>query len=209
MLDHMRHGQAGFSLVELMVGLTLGLTLLACTLAAWGTQLRSTQQMANQAQLAHAVNTVGLVVSRNLRRAALHIDHSAAVPEFKFTPNPSPQANPTPFAYRLRSGVLEMQLGSSAWQALTDPRTMRITVFDIAQDIQTQQLHSLCTRACANTPHTMDTPPSSICPPQQDMHLLTLHIQAQAAPPLPPTPKQDWRTAVHLRSSPITGQCSP
>jgi type II secretory pathway component PulJ len=196
----MRRHQPGFSLVELLVGWTLGLAILACTLAAWGPQLRAAQQLAHQTQVAHTLRTAGLMVSRNLRRAVLHIDHSGAVPEFKFTPIQLNDNPPTPFSYRLRSGVIEMQLGSSAWQAISDARTMRVTEFSIAQNTQTQQLHGLCTQPCASA--------SGICPAQQDMHIFTLHIQAQSQS-APTESKQNFDTAVHLRNSPITGQCSP
>jgi len=63
------HTQRGVSLVEMIVGLALGLVLLAGVLAVFGSQVASSYRMLGSSKLQQELNALMLVMSNDIRRA--------------------------------------------------------------------------------------------------------------------------------------------
>jgi prepilin peptidase dependent protein B len=98
------------------------------------------------------------------------------------------------FGFRLRNGVIEMQLGAAPWQALTDAGTWTVTTFDITPHLQTIDLAGHCPRACAG----------SACP-QQQVRSLAVRVGGHALTDTGVT--RQLHSEVRLRNDTLTGAC--
>jgi prepilin peptidase dependent protein B len=165
-----RH-QHGFSMVELLVSVALGLFVTAAATTLLVGNLRENRQLLQEARLMQELRASADMVARDVRRAG----HWAAAGQGVWTPGSAdvPVANPyagveNPSAaevsfqyqtaarssaevqsnerlgFRLRSGVLQVQLGQGNWQALTDANTLRITQFSLTPQVQTLDLARFC-----------------------------------------------------------------
>ena len=90
----MRHGEQGFSLVELMIALTLGLVLVGGVLSVFLGTLRSNADLGRMARLEEQLTGLLDLISRDLRRAG-----STAKPYLALTGVPSPFGLDAPGAY--------------------------------------------------------------------------------------------------------------
>ena len=218
--------QTGLSLVELLIGITIGLFIVVASLTALQIQLRESRALIAQNRLMQDLRAAADLMARDLRRvgywgAADHgVWHLASTTGTSTNPYTTMTTAAAPastvafrysrdvvendlvddneqFAYRLRNGVLELQLGASPWQAMTDITTMRVSHFEITP---TEQLHSLagsCTSACATTDLS--------CPPQLHARSLVLTLTARGVGES--TVERSVRTAVRLRNDVVTGHC--
>lgn len=211
----MRAHQAGLSLVELMVGLALGLFIAAAGLAAVAEQWREHRQASAAMRLMQELRSAGDVITRDLRRAGHWAAPAASAP------NPyaalAPQAaasDAASFAYsrdatenqlldgneqfglRLRRGVIELLLGAGNWQALTDAGTLVVTEFVVQPRIDSVSLLEHCERPC---------PPGASCEAQAEVRRLAIRITARAADD--PTLVRRIDTFVRVRNDAVRGAC--
>ena len=103
------------------------------------------------------------------------------------------------FGFRLRgSGTIEAQLGASNWQALTDPATLVVTRLLIEPRIESVELESACSLACAGAP--------SCAAPRVQVRSLVIAITAHAAGDAAVSRSQ--RTTVRLRNDHVSAGCA-
>ena len=102
------------------------------------------------------------------------------------------------FGFRLRRNVIEMQLGSSNWQALTDANTLSISAFSVTPSVQEIPLANLCAIACPAG--------SSHCPPRQLVRSLAVLITGRSATNA--TVVRSVRIAVRVRNDALSGRCA-
>jgi prepilin-type N-terminal cleavage/methylation domain-containing protein len=143
--------QRGMSLVELMVGITIGLFIVAAATMLVGNQLSDNRRLVLETQLQQDMRASMDIITRQVRRAgalsdALSMSGLATdtgvsgYPSAKLTPInqlvPSDitfsyeqtPSNQGPFGFRLSNGVVEMRLDElSPYQALTDPNVVKVT----------------------------------------------------------------------------------
>lgn len=211
----MRLHQAGVSLVELMVGLALGLFIAAAGLAAFAEQWREHRQATAAMRLMQELRSAGDVIARDLRRAGHWAAPAASMP------NPyaalAPQAaasDAASFAYsrdtaenqlidgneqfglRLRRGVIELLLGAGNWQALTDTGTLVVTEFVVQPLGDIVSLLEHCERPC---------PPGASCEASAEVRRLAIRITARAADD--PTLVRRFDTLLRLRNDTVRGAC--
>ncbi len=215
--------QAGVSLVELLIGITIGLFIVGASLTALQMQLRESRTLIAQNRLMQDLRAAADLMARDLRRVSYWgaADHgvwpptgfagAAINPYTAMTTSGSAVAfrysrdtvendlvdSNEQFGYRLRNGVLEMQLGTAPWQAMTDSTTMKVTRFEITPTEQLRSLAGSCTTPCP----TADLN----CPPQLHVRSLVLMLTAQGIGET--TIERSVRTAVRLRNDSITGHC--
>ena len=218
--------QRGLSMVELLVGVAIGLFIAATGTTLLASNLRESRSLIVEARLMQDLRTAADVIARDLRRAGYW--GSAATGVWSHGTN-SVQANPyaavapstaasdavsfrysrdatennsidsnEQFGFRLRNGVIELQLGAGNWQALTDAGTLTITRFSVTPTIQDVSLAATCTRPC---------PPGSTatCPPRQEVRSLDVLISARAANDAAVT--RSVRSNVRVRNDPLIGAC--
>lgn len=159
---------AGMSLVELLVGMALGLFIIAGVTLVTGTQLGANRQLLVETQIQQDLRAAADIVARDLRRAgywgeAFRAAWSPALGNA--AKNPHTGVNVTgspsnidyrysrggnddgPFGFRLQSGVLQTQVSLGNWQALTDSRTMLVTEFSITPSTVASTVVA-CAKAC-------------------------------------------------------------
>jgi prepilin-type N-terminal cleavage/methylation domain-containing protein len=143
--------QRGMSLVELMVGITIGLFIVSAATMLVGNQLADNRRLVLETQLQQDLRATMDIITRQLRRAGALGDGdsrlgiasdtgtsgspSAALTPigqggvsditFRYEQTPSNQG---PFGFRLNNHVVEMRLdANSPFQALTDANVVKVT----------------------------------------------------------------------------------
>jgi prepilin peptidase dependent protein B len=186
----MRRQQQGLSLVELMVGIAIGLVIVAAALFALTHHLRANRSLLVEARLAQDLRTAADLITRDLRRAGPLAQPDGGV-RFSY-PHGTEQ-----WAYRLRSGVIEMQMGEGYWQAMTDANTVRVASLRITPQVQEIVLNDFCSQPCAEG--------STTCPPRQTVRSLAIQIEAYAATDA--AVHRSVQSTVRLRNDALTGAC--
>lgn len=211
----------GLSIIELMVGLAIGLIVVSAALLAWANQLRETRQLTLETRLMQDLRTTTDLITRDLRRAGHWSDAQAGVWQgagtavqaqppsrievmaeavnFSYSsPSSSGQGGDAhdQFGYRLRDGVIEMRLGADgAWQALTDAGTLFVTRLHFSNETRTEPLDKLCGRPC---------PDSSTCP-RQEVNRIALSINVRSA--RDPFLTRESQSTVRVRNDHLSGAC--
>jgi prepilin-type N-terminal cleavage/methylation domain-containing protein len=163
--DLPRHGR-GFTLVELMTGMAIGLAVVVLALGLLGVQLTDTRRQLADIRLAHDLQTIAELISQDLARAG-HGMPAGVVPT-QPTGSPDPVIALPPdgrsvsfdyavsagtgaanrFGYRLNRGVIEMAFDGGHWQALSDAASMRVTRLEFVPDHRQVDLQAFCSRRC-------------------------------------------------------------
>jgi prepilin peptidase dependent protein B len=223
---HSLNAQRGLSLIELMIGLAIGLfiTVIGGTLLA--SHVRENRSLLLEARLMQDLRTAADVITRDLRRAGhwggatsgvwsvgttgvITNPYAAVAPDnaasdavsFRYsrdtTENNAVDSNEQ-FGFRLRNGTIEMLLGGSGWQALTDAGTLTVSAFSVTPSVERIDLQGSCSKACPAD--------STTCPPQQEVRSLALQISGRSATDANVT--RSVRSQVRLRNDSITGACA-
>jgi type IV pilus assembly protein PilW len=212
----------GLTLVELMIGLAVGLFIVAVATALLVNRLREHQLTLIEGRLLQDLRTSADVVTRDLRRAGYWGDatvvlsqtgqprienpYNALAPasaasdavSFRFSrdtvENHTVDSNEQ-FGFRLRRGVLEMLLGGSGWQAMTDSGTMVVTAFSVTPLVQEIALQGVCEQTCS----------SASCSPTQQVRSLGISITGRSAADA--RVLRTVRINVRLRNDAVSGAC--
>lgn len=219
-----RRRQHGLSLVELMLGLALGLFIVAVATALLVNRLREHRALLVESRLMQDLRSTAALVGRDLRRAGHWGDATAALWQAGSAVVANPYTELTPasgsttavsfrfsrdtvenhavdsheeFGFRLRQGAIEMLIGGGSWQALTDKGTMQVLSFDISPQVREISLAGLCAKPC----------PSGLgdCPPKQQLRSVGIAITGRSA-----IDHQVVRSAsseVRLRNDVVSGRC--
>lgn len=218
--------QTGVSLVELLIGLTIGLFIVGASLTAWMAHLRESHRLVAHSRLMQDLRAASDLIARDLRR----IGYWGAAGQGVWSDPGAPPASSTrinpytaivtsassiafrysrdavenglvdgneQFGYRLRQGVLELQLGTSPWQAMTDIAAMKVTGYTITPMEDRYSLAESCATPCPSTE------PS--CPPQLLVRSMVVTLTAQSTDDA--TVERSLRSRVRLRNDAVTGHC--
>ena len=215
----------GLSMVELLVGMSIGLLVAAGGASFLAGSLRESRSLLVESRLMQDLRTAADMITRDLRRAGywsaaengiwasaasavlanpyVAVQPGAAASNgvsFRYsrdaTENNSVDANEQ-FGFRLRNGALEMQLGAGNWQALTDGGTVTITGFSVTPSTQELSLAGSCSSTCAAG--------STTCPPRARVRSLALLISGRAVGDN--SVMRTVRSNVRLRNDSVTGAC--
>lgn len=148
----------GISLVELMVGIAVGLIVVAAATTVVTAQLGNTRQVLLETQLDQDLRTATEVITRELRRSGASVVDGSALWYsnnqsqtvatawraaeiaagdtgsilLKYRRGPGEEG----FGFKLEDDTIKMLIpdgGSGVWQELTDPLAIKVTRFSIAQ----------------------------------------------------------------------------
>ncbi|HEY6511430.1 MAG TPA: prepilin-type N-terminal cleavage/methylation domain-containing protein [Burkholderiaceae bacterium] len=217
-----RHRQTGLSMVELMVGVAIGLFVVAGATLAVSNQLGDNRRLMLETQIQQDLRAAADVIARDLRRSGYWASaqdgvwHAGAVavatnPYTAMAPA-SGVANEVTFGYsrgaiennlldlndqagfRLVDAAIQMRTGGQ-WQALTDSTTLRVTEFRVTLNSQAVALS--CFNAC---------PVGALaCPPTQTVREVEVLIEGTAVHD--PSVRRNARSNVRLRNDVINGAC--
>lgn len=156
----LRRPRRGLSLVELMVGIAVGLFIVAAATVMVSGQLGENRRLLLESQLQQDLRATADIITRELRRSGAIINaqnlvatatsaaqanvvsvttpasgaHSPAEITFKYERNAVEQG---PWGFKLDNGVIKTQLVNSltgvsaGWQDLTDGTVMEVTSFSV------------------------------------------------------------------------------
>lgn len=218
-------GQTGLSLIELMIGVAIALFIAAAGATLLAGNLRESRSLLVEARLMQDLRTAADIISRDLRRAGFWADatdgiwpaagglatnpYAALAPSvaasdavsFQFSRDSSENNivdSNEQFGFRLHNRVIEMQLGASNWQALTDAGTLVITDFSVTPTVQEIDLSGYCAQACPAD--------SATCPPRQQVRSFTVVMTGRAINDARVT--RSLRSQVRVRNDAVSGACA-
>ena len=215
----------GLSMIELLVGTAVGLIVVAAGTVVVVHHAHENRALMVEARLMQDLRTAADIVSRDLRRAGywaaaasgVRSDDGSAVvanPYAAVTPdtaasdavrlsfsrdaseNDVVDSNER-FGFRLRNHAIELQLGDSNWQALTDPATLAVTAFSVEPRTEETSLAAFCAEPC--------TAGSTSCPPRQQIRSFAVAISGRSA--LDANVRRSVQSAVRLRNAAVVGSC--
>jgi type IV pilus assembly protein PilW len=193
-----RGAQRGLSLVELMVGITVGLLVVAAATLMVTTQLGDNRRLLLETQVQQDLRATADIIARDLRRAsALRRPESMVWTEggIPVVQNPMPpitpasgaaaavsynyQRGPTtgPYGFELLNGVVRTQLATGRWQELTDRNVLTVDDFTVTAD-PSPAIRLPCPNACALPPPAGQ--PVEYCWPTMTVRDLTVRISGVA-----------------------------
>jgi type IV pilus assembly protein PilW len=229
----MRRGQRGLSIVELMVGVAIGLFVVAGAAMLLSTQLSDNRQLLLETQLQQDLRATADIISRELRRAghwgkardSVWVPGSAALPANPYTG--LAKADGTDFA-NLDSDSTVLMSYSSATDEMTENDIVDAAEqygFRLNGGVIQSRLGACGWQALtdANTLRvtafqvTMDKQQLALscakacaasaagCPPVQEVRAMRVDIAAEAAND--PNVRRSVRSNVRLRNDAVTGAC--
>ena len=212
--------QRGLSLVELMVGIAVGMFIVAAAATMVASQLTDNRRMLLEVQVQQDLRAAGDIITRELRRAGSWgttvdgaqsgISLDGANPSFNpllpLSPiSGSPPAETVtysssrstgstgPYGFRLSSGVIQSRLdASSGWQALTDEATMTVTRFRITS-LSQPPVRLACPKRCSGGTQT--------CWPTVTVRSFIIDITGEAVSD--PAVVRSVRSVVRLRNDAV------
>ncbi len=186
-LNLARNSQSGLSLVELLVGIAVGMFVLAGATMVTANQMVENRRLLLETQIQQDLRAAMDIIARDIRRSGYWGNSYTSVaptkspvmnpysPAGSFTTTPDivsytlnrDSVNPDDnvvanneqngFVFNSASGTIDVQLGAGNYQALTDPSVVRITQFSAV--INTT---SLDLPVCGSPPCAMTSAPSAL-----------------------------------------------
>ena len=167
-----RGHQRGLSVVELMVGIAVGLFVVSAAVLMISTQLGDTRRLLLETQLQQDLRAASDIIARELRRAsawgsasmtiwrpgqttnvtsnpfgAVTAQDEGAGIDFRYQRRPGEEG---PYGFMVaEGGILKSRLGLAGWQELTDADVMNVTQFNV--ELTDERSDPLpCPTACAD-----------------------------------------------------------
>ena len=221
-----RRGQRGLSIMELLVGITVGLIVTGGAVMLLAKNMAGSRLLLAESRLNEDLRNAADLLARDLRRAgywgnamkgvtAIGLTSAtvtnpyvavAAVPadnkiEYGFSRDSATENdtldNNEQFGFRLSNDAIQMQDGNG-WTDVTDKTLVKITKFDIAKSEKPVPLGDACPTVCgAGTPNC----------PVATVRSYTVTLQGQST--RDDTVKRSLRTTVRVRNDQVIGTCPP
>jgi prepilin-type N-terminal cleavage/methylation domain-containing protein len=153
--------QRGLSLVELMVGITIGLIVVAAASLLVSGQLTESRRLIAEAQVQQDLRASADIIARELRRSGgigqydnlhslvwklgssvdpwpyvftenLAVSGSGSEVTFNYYPDGAGSLASS-LGFKLEAGVIRTNIFAGGWQDLTDPSSMEVTAFSVTR----------------------------------------------------------------------------
>jgi prepilin peptidase dependent protein B len=168
--------QRGMSLVELMIGTTIGLFVVAGTVGLYATNASNSRRLLAEARLNQDLRAAMDLVARDLRRSGYWgnaikgttitgsgtstmsnpyrgiATSGTEEVTYQFSRDATEDddvADTEHFGFRLEDGVLMMQTEEDSWMPMTDSNQVTVLEFTVDEHPTSLALGSLCTTVCA------------------------------------------------------------
>lgn len=211
--------QRGMSIVELMVGIAIGLVIVAAATLLMSGQLSENRRLLVETQLQQDLRAATDIITRELRRTgslpeinamdtiwyegsakalpnlmAPTLAVNAGLSKVDFNYASGSNTNLTgPYGFKLDSGIIKTLLGTAGWQDLTDGNVMNVLSFAITLDTATPTLLP-CPKLCADG--------TTNCWPTVVVREVDIQITAEAK--RFPEVKRSMSTRARLRNDYVT-----
>ena len=230
-------GRSGISLVELLVGLAIGLFLLTGALSLFSSQSRATSQALLEAQLNRNLRLAVDFITQDLRRAgawenAIGGAPSSADAAALLNPHLAISASGSSIAYsygrdvargqpaglnalntdeqfgvRLNAGVIEVAQGQGAWQPLTDAKAVEVTALTVAPKLQVTSGADTCRKVCCEAVAAPACPSVNAPDGCPRVQRWSFDIAVSARARRDPAMTRTLRTQVQVRNELLSGRC--
>ena len=209
--------QRGLTLVELMVGIAVGLFVVAGASFLAATQLADNRRLLLETQLQQDLRATADIITRELRRAGAEDPGSAPalvnIPGLTSWPTrrtlitlpagtseigfayQRPSAGAGPWGFKLENGIVRTRQADGGWQDLTDGNVATVTTFSIAPIDVGPAVVLPCPRSCSADPLD-DT-----CWPRLSVRAYEITIEATAVSD--PEVVRTIRSRVRLRNDAV------
>lgn len=205
--------QRGLSLVELMVGITVGLFIVAAAAMMASGQLGDNRRLMLELQVQQELRSAVDLMNRDIRRASGWDQAGLGVwrpNNLNVLPNPNVPVTASsggdaiqysyvsggtaiPSGFRLRDSALQMLVGE-AWQTITDVQTVVVEDFTLDLREQKVSLAGYCTNGCT----------FGACP---ELALRTVAIALVASSPRDATIQRTLTSNLRLPNDRVVGAC--
>jgi type II secretory pathway component PulJ len=217
----------GLSLVELLIGIAIGLFIVAGAVLLTTTQLSDNRRLMLETQLQQDLRATADIVTRELRRAGAwdNADTGVADPvsgaanhnafstvstttgvTFSYQRSVGAQG---PFGFKLEGGVIKTLLAVGGWQDLTDANTVVITAFSLTPQDREILPPLTCPKTCPAPvgPVPAGKTSENYCWPTLTVREFALSITGQAANDSSVT--RTIRSTVRLRNDQVQFNADP
>ncbi|MDP2008241.1 MAG: prepilin-type N-terminal cleavage/methylation domain-containing protein [Rubrivivax sp.] len=232
-----RASQRGLSLVELMVGITVGLFVVAAAATLVANQLGDNRRLLLETQVQQDLRSTMDIITRQMRRAdagtaANVLAGIAASPAAAGASSPFAMMSPAgaasssatsfsyyfdatqqgPYGFKWESGVIKSRMRNVigtgyAWQDLTDPNTLKVTNFVVTPRTVTSTALP-CPNLCPVASAASDpTGERRYCWPQLVVRSFIVDIEAEAKSD--PGVRRALRNEVRVRNDVINASANP
>ena len=220
----------GLSLVEFMVGITVGLFIVGGSVSLFVNNIVASRRMLVEARVNQDLRAVGDLITRDLRRAGYW--GNAIQGTLLSGTNTTPQTNPyravsydaasgeltysfsrgtendtldnaENFGFRLSSGVIQMKTSAGAWQDVTDPNVITVTQLKIVPTTNTVWMGSRCTPVLPPGSANSAGGPG----PSLTMRSFDVAIEAKAANDTTSATARQLHTSVKVRNDLFNSSC--
>ena len=217
--------ETGISLVELMVGITLGLFIIAGSISLFVTNLVNTRRIMTESRINQNFRSAADLIARDLRRAGywansvsgtiasgttntttvnpyapLAATGSQVTYSFARDTNNAIDA-PEQFGFRLTAGVLEMQTSDSNWQAITSASVVRMSDFSITPSVTIIPSGSICQKPCSAG---SVSPEGTNCP---TVTIRDFTIRLRGGSVAAPAVTRELQSNIRVRNDQFSGAC--
>lgn len=189
--------QRGLSLVELMVGIAVGLFVVAGASFVVSTQLGDNRRLLLETQVQQDLRATADIITRELRRAgswgsadvqvwqpgsgslsnprtAIIVSGDFREVEFSYERVTAAGTQSGPWGFKLHNGVIRSRMGTAGWQDLTDANAMVVTEFLVRP--LAPIVHTIpCPTGCGGNPA------DESCWPTLTVRGYSVEIEARAA----------------------------
>ena len=197
-LRPLKRRQQGVSLVELMVGITVGLFVVAAAAMLMSTQLSENRRLLTETQLQQDLRATADIITREVRRAGYSATADSSVANVNTgQPVPNgyldlpvgggaqgtiaynykrPDNAPGPFGYKLDGGIIKTNLSGPGWQELTDKNVLFVDSMTLTLNTSAPVVLA-CAKDCPTPPPGSGT---DWCWPTVAVRDLTITIAGHA-----------------------------
>lgn len=212
---HSRLHHRGFSLIELMIGMTVGLFILLGASSLMVSQIGDHRRLALETRTEQDVRAMAEVMTREIRSAGAWKDPMKGVwTEASPSPQVNPYANvtiedggakltftildgPSQFVRGYKfSGEVLYRFDGANWQPMTDPNTLKIARFEVTQNEHSFGMESACRLPCDGAEN---------CPPVAKVRDLRIVLEANAKHDSAVRRNLDF--VVRLQADALSGVC--
>jgi prepilin peptidase dependent protein B len=212
----LRWRQAGFTLIELMIGMAVGLFILLGATSLMVGQIGDHRRLMLETRTEQDVRILAELLSQELKRVGSWIEPTLGIwSESNSTPQSNPHADVTisddgssvTFSYWhtmrdpavigfKRDGDIIRRMRGTTWQPITDQNSLKVTRFHASLRSTRRSMDSLCSVPCDGAEN---------CPPAVEIRELIVAVEAEAAHDQ--RVKRDFEVFIRLPSDRFTGAC--
>lgn len=227
-----RH-QRGLSIIELLIGVAVGLFILTGALKVFGDYINNNRRMLLETRVNQDMRAAADLIARDLRRAGYWSNATSGV----VTTNAQPVAATSPYGavsptgasaattatysyaqggdndsgFKLETGVLKYLNGGN-WQAITDINTMTVSNFTVTPVLQCVALQQYCTGGTSSSCSACAVDATSGCPTSACatcpfLNLRRYDIALQGTSVADSSVVRNLQESVRVRNDQLTGTC--